>query len=198
MEHFVPSFQISWHNIADAVYKLLLQVSLSRLTNVLFILKPHRSINNIFERKAVNIFLPISFNIWFGCSKEPSQWDGSLSTHGICFDIDIIRIFFFFVLRRVAYYPRGRSLPVLPAVVIIVSKTNWCTAEIDVFFLQSRPLDKSAYRYVKYLDISFSSQRTKIFQYCTCPAGWVTYNSHSSCKHVQCPLKEYAIKNIRE
>ena len=30
-----------------------------------------------FERKIVNIFLPISFNKCFGCSKEPSQWDGS-------------------------------------------------------------------------------------------------------------------------
>ena len=27
----------------------------------------------IFERKIVNIFLPISFNICFGCLKEPSQ-----------------------------------------------------------------------------------------------------------------------------
>ena len=26
-----------------------------------------------FERKIVNIFLPISFNICFGCSKEPSH-----------------------------------------------------------------------------------------------------------------------------
>ena len=31
----------------------------------------------IFERKIVNIFLPISLIICFGCSKEPSQWDGS-------------------------------------------------------------------------------------------------------------------------
>ena len=29
-----------------------------------------------FERKIVNIFLPISFNICFGCSKEPSHLDG--------------------------------------------------------------------------------------------------------------------------
>ena len=29
----------------------------------------------IFERKIVNIFLPISFNIYFGCSKEPSHGD---------------------------------------------------------------------------------------------------------------------------
>ena len=27
-------------------------------------------------------------------------------------------------------------------------------------------------------------QRTKIFQYCTGPAGRVTYNFHSSCKHM--------------
>ena len=30
-----------------------------------------------FECKIINIFLPISFNICFGCSKEPSHWDGS-------------------------------------------------------------------------------------------------------------------------
>ena len=29
------------------------------------------------KRKIVNIFLPISFNICFGFSKEPYQWDGS-------------------------------------------------------------------------------------------------------------------------
>ena len=34
-------------------------------------------------------------------------------------------------------------------------------------------------------------QGTKMFQYCTCPAGQVTYNFHSSCKHITCPLKAY-------
>ena len=34
-------------------------------------------VNKIFGLKIVNIFLPISFNIRFGCSKEPSQQDGS-------------------------------------------------------------------------------------------------------------------------
>ena len=29
------------------------------------------------QRKIVNIFLPILFGICFGCSKEPSHWDGS-------------------------------------------------------------------------------------------------------------------------
>ena len=30
-----------------------------------------------FLSRIFNIFLPISFNICFGCSKEPSHWDGS-------------------------------------------------------------------------------------------------------------------------
>ena len=30
----------------------------------------------------------------------------------------------------------------------------------------------------------FYGQGTKIFQYCTCPAGLVTYNFHLSCKHM--------------
>ena len=33
--------------------------------------------NNFFQRKIVNIFLPICFNMCFGFSKEPSHWDGS-------------------------------------------------------------------------------------------------------------------------
>ena len=41
-------------------------------------------------------------------------------------------------------------------------------------------------------------QGTKIFQYCTCPAGRVTYNFHSFCKHMHLSFKAYAIKNIRE
>ena len=32
--------------------------------------------------------------------------------------------------------------------------------------------------------VKVSIQRTKIFKYCTCPAGRVTYNFHSSCKHM--------------
>ena len=33
--------------------------------------------NKIFERKIVNIVLPISFNICFGYTKEPSHGDGA-------------------------------------------------------------------------------------------------------------------------
>ena len=35
------------------------------------------SIGKKIQRIIVNIILSISFNICFGCSKEPSQWDGS-------------------------------------------------------------------------------------------------------------------------
>ena len=31
--------------------------------------------------------------------------------------------------------------------------------------------------------------RAKILQYCTCAAGWVTYNFHLSCKHMHSSLK---------
>ena len=34
-------------------------------------------INKFFQRIIVKIFLPINFNICFGCTKEPSHWDGS-------------------------------------------------------------------------------------------------------------------------
>ena len=34
---------------------------------------PQVYINKIFQRKIVNIFLPILLSICFGCSKEPSQ-----------------------------------------------------------------------------------------------------------------------------
>ena len=30
-----------------------------------------------YERKIVIIFLPINLNTCFGCSKEPSNWEGS-------------------------------------------------------------------------------------------------------------------------
>ena len=34
-------------------------------------------INKNFQRKIVNIFLPINFSICFGCSKEPFHLDSS-------------------------------------------------------------------------------------------------------------------------
>ena len=39
------------------------------------------------------------------------------------------------------------------------------------------------------LDMVTCRQGTKIFQYCTRPAGRVTYNFHSSCKHMHSSLK---------
>ena len=37
-------------------------------------------------------------------------------------------------------------------------------------------------------------QGTKIFQYCTCPAGRVTYNFHLSCKHLHLSFKSVCNK----
>ena len=37
--------------------------------------------------KVVNIFLPINLNICFGCSKEPSHWEGSLEYPQFMFGI---------------------------------------------------------------------------------------------------------------
>ena len=34
----------------------------------------------------------------FGCSKEPSQGDGFLSTHNICFGLELRKIFFSYSL----------------------------------------------------------------------------------------------------
>ena len=38
------------------------------------------------------------------------------------------------------------------------------------------------------------TQGTKIFQYCTCPAGRVTYNFHLSFKHMHLSLKSVCNK----
>ena len=44
---------------------------------------------------------------------------------------------------------------------------------------------------------SIHVQGTKIFQYCTCPAGRVTYNFYLSYKHMHLSIKKvYAINNI--
>ena len=44
-------------------------------------------ISKILACKIKNILLPINFSICFGCSKEPSHWEGSFEygTHNIYF-----------------------------------------------------------------------------------------------------------------
>ena len=66
--------------VLDSDNQLLLLLSsfllfYCRIPNVkkLYIDNTQVKINKIFESKIVNIFLPISFSICFGCSKEPSQ-----------------------------------------------------------------------------------------------------------------------------
>ena len=42
---------------------------------------------------------------------------------------------------------------------------------------------------LKYTVLPLGQQGTKVFQFCTCPAGRVTYNFHSSCKHMHWSFK---------
>ena len=48
--------------------------------------------------------------------------------------------------------------------------------------------------------LNYPCQGTKVFQYCTCtcPAGGVTYNFNSPCKHMHLSFKSVSNKNIRE
>ena len=50
--------------------------------------------NKNFQCKIANIFLPINFNICFGCSKEMVL----LSTHNICFGWEIRKLNFCYAL----------------------------------------------------------------------------------------------------
>ena len=51
-------------------------------------------INTISQRKTVNIFLSINFNMCFGCSKEPSHRDGSFEYPQQLFWLRNKKIFF--------------------------------------------------------------------------------------------------------
>ena len=51
-----------------------------------------------FQHKIVNIFLPINFNICFGCSKNRLIETVLLSTHNICFGLEIRKLNFRYAL----------------------------------------------------------------------------------------------------
>ena len=57
------------------------------------------------------------------------------------------------------------------------------------------------YTYFYYLGIKVDNankkQGTKIFRYYTCPAGRVTYNFHSSCKHMHLSFKSVCNKELQ-
>ena len=55
--------------VFESLPEVRLHSSLSYLIHVF----PVFSINKKFQRKIVNIFLPMIFSICFGCSKEPSH-----------------------------------------------------------------------------------------------------------------------------
>ena len=52
-----------------------------------------------FECKIVNIFIPISFNVCFGCSKEPSYGDVSFECQQQMFWLEIRKLFFRYTLN---------------------------------------------------------------------------------------------------
>ena len=57
-----------------------------------------QTVNKIFERKIVNISLPISFNICFGCPKKRLIVTLLLSTHNICFGLEIRKLNLWYTL----------------------------------------------------------------------------------------------------
>ena len=82
---------------------------------------------------------------------------------------------------------------------------NWLTMkelfEKDNFEKMSADDNKSLKNYPackEFRELVQVAQRTKMFQYCTCPAGRVTYNFTRPTNTCTCRLKGDAIKNIRE
>ena len=47
------------------------------LNHCIITIQAQNYVNKMFQRKFENIFLPMIFSICFGCSKEPSQREGS-------------------------------------------------------------------------------------------------------------------------
>ena len=78
-------------------------------------------INKIFERKNVNIFLPISFNICFGCLKEPSYWDGSFVYPQHMFWLRNKKISFWYApFTKVLFYPHEATCLYLEALILLI------------------------------------------------------------------------------
>ena len=69
----------------------------------------------------------------------------------------------------------------------VQSCQNFSSSHKLLMFWPLVPLGKSEWMFN-------SRQGTKLFKYCTCPAGWVAYNFHSSCKHMHMSLKSICNK----
>ena len=48
------------------------------------------------------------------------------------------------------------------------------------------------------VEFSVQLQEAKLFQYCTCPVGRVTYNFHWSCNHMYLSFKSVCNKEKKE
>ena len=71
----VWNFNIGWAWFSDnqRAFRFRLVTVIGRYSN----LKTKSDMNKNFQRKIVNIFLPINVNICFGCWKELTHWEGS-------------------------------------------------------------------------------------------------------------------------
>ena len=104
----------------------------------------------VFMYKIVNILLSISFNVCFGCSKEPSHYHLSemvlLSTHNICFGGEIRKIIFdYVILSRGQYY---------------LCCSNWTSKKFSLFVSIAEDLAK--FLWVKLRIFSYPSVLTYV------------------------------------
>ena len=79
---------------------------------------PWVKINKFFERKIFNISLPIRCNICFGCSKEPSHWDGSF---------EYPQHMFWLRNKKIIFWVRTltKSLDTMSVLCLNLSKYSW-------------------------------------------------------------------------
>ena len=78
------------------LYPQYLDTSLQKIEHVI------GTVKQIFECRIAIIFSSISINTCFGCSKEPSHWDGSFEYPQQCFGWEI---YFFFEIRTLVWRP---------------------------------------------------------------------------------------------
>ena len=109
-----------------------------------------------------------------------------------------------FKLSKVLLTPEASGLGFLPDIVeVSLFNLDFCDSDLDLGSLfddtpnSPKPSNEEATHCVAFCNDKIL-QRTKIFQYCTCPAGRATYNFHSPCKHnvMHLPFKSVCNKEV--
>ena len=93
--------------------------------------------------------------------------------------------FFALSLSDVVFIMLNVKMPTIVGILTLMSRINFKLSWVEhgiSFITSGQGPTKSL------------AQGTKIFQYCTCPAGRVTYNFHLSCKHMHLPFKSVCNK----